>query len=112
MGSIGQSGLVAAKQADHVFAIRGEFASSVASDEEANLPSSLSLEIPPHTEFENAALNGNRRPAPRSAVNAGVTRGFGEYRIRVDGVVDVEVRVDRAAFANLEDSAEAQIQLV
>src|SRR5688572_21505241 len=69
-------------------------------------------EIPSHSEFENSSLNDRRRPPPCSAIQAGVGGGFSKHRVRVQRVIDVEVRVDRVRVADLEDLAESKIELV
>src|SRR6185295_5076967 len=70
------------------------------------------LEIPPHSELENAALNHTGWLPPGSAVDAGVGCGFSEDCIGVERVVNIEVRVQCSPLLNLKDLAEAQIHLV
>src|SRR3989442_632733 len=70
------------------------------------------LEIPPHTKLEYPSLNNTGGSSPRAAVDTGVGSRFGEHGIRIQRVVNIEVRVDRISLIQPEDLAEAQIELV
>src|SRR5688572_24225073 len=69
-------------------------------------PTSSALKIPSDSKFEESSLDNGGRPAPCTTVSTGIGGGFGEHRIRVQRVVNIEVRVNRVSFAYSEDLAE------
>src|ERR1044071_7240171 len=71
----------------------------------------ITSEIPARAELQDAALKHRGRLEPRAAVHARVGGRFRQHRVVVERVVDVEVQIDGAAAAELEDAAEAEIEL-
>src|SRR5215831_17862399 len=70
------------------------------------------LEVPANAELDDAALQHRRRQQPRASVRARIGRVLGKHRVRVERVVDVEVRVQRVLRTELEDLAEPDVELV
>ena len=75
-------------------------------------PSATYLEIPSHSELENASLNDACWFSPSSAIDAGIRGCFGNRGIGIQSVVNVEIRIERRSLAKTEDLTEAQIELV
>src|SRR4029453_6206634 len=71
-----------------------------------------SLKIPSHTEFEDPALNHPGRSAPRSAAGSGVGLILSRGGVRIQGVVNIEVRVYGVSFVYLENLCKPEVDLV
>src|ERR1700722_6576856 len=69
------------------------------------------LEVQAYAELDDPALDDGGRQHPRAAVGAGIGGVLEEHGIGVERVVDVEVRVEGAPPAELEDLAEPEVEL-
>src|SRR5439155_18002203 len=67
--------------------------------------------VPANADLEDPALDDRGRLQPGAAVGAAVAVGQRQRRVRVERVVEIEVRVERA-LADLEDLREPDVELV